>query len=549
MPISDHITEEHIDRYIGQVKASGVFGRSNRRIRLLSHLMRSELLGQGDRLKAYSIGLDIFDKKSSFDPSTDSIVRVEMGRLRTAIALFEAGEYANTTIHVEIGIGTYRPTITLRETVPQGEPEHLADIGNEKQSKIWPTKLLLALAVGLAAAFVLSQFLFTANEHPTIGVQVTVRDVDDGLLRNAKSALTRSLSHAKTIRVLDGSRDELHKDANFELKLDVLEEKDGYLLTGELYDVENQRLVWSKPVFMKRQDSVITTVERTIGRELRVRLFGASKEILEKLDPATLPPEALFVLSTWVPGVAQSAISWEMSRIDLAEKALEIDPDFGAAHSVIADKLAYLANVYGLSDTAENRARSAFHARRAMDLSPLDPDVVFNVAQSHWHSGRIKESEALMSRVIELDPNHELAQFLARVIPYTCATASDEVLQEVMSSNAAISADNPIRWLTLTWIGWLHAYRGEWAEALEAEDAAARIFQVPYSFMRRAMVLNKLGRSQDAIAIIQSQEQSWADFDPLHFANVSIPRLCSENPDGAPFIALYTDLTAKLPNN
>ena len=88
----DVVQDRHVSEYVTRIGESGVFGKSKRRLRLLEHLLQSHIHGADDELKAYSIGLDVFDKSDDFDPSTDSIVRVEMGRLRNALALFEASD-------------------------------------------------------------------------------------------------------------------------------------------------------------------------------------------------------------------------------------------------------------------------------------------------------------------------------------------------------------------------------------------------------------------------------------------------------------------------
>jgi len=147
-----------------------------------------------------------------------------------------------------------------------------------------------------------------------------------------------------------------------------------------------------------------------------------------------------------------------------------------------------------------------------------------------------------------LDPGHDLARFLHMVIPYSCAAAPDHVLKSARTFDAGLSPDNPIRWLTLTWVGWLHSYRQEWDAALAAEEAAARIFQIPYTFMRHAMILNQLGRTEEAQSLITQGKRNWMEFDPSHFTATTIPRLCSEAPDGDMFIGYYSQLVANLEN-
>lgn len=89
-----------------------VLGKGDRRAKLLRYLVEMELSGRGDELKAFSIALDVLGRDASFDPSTDSIVRSEVGRLRDALRLYYAEESGHHDLRIEIPKGTYRPVIT-----------------------------------------------------------------------------------------------------------------------------------------------------------------------------------------------------------------------------------------------------------------------------------------------------------------------------------------------------------------------------------------------------------------------------------------------------
>lgn len=135
---------------------------------------------------------------------------------------------------------------------------------------------------------------------------------------------------------------------------------------------------------------------------------------------------------------------------------------FGPAHCVLADKLAYLAAVDGPSDTPEAAAEASKSAQRASELAASDANTLFNVAQFQWHSGQLGASIRTMKRVIEIDPNHALARSFLIVYPNTCTPAPDDVLAQAISFDKFLGSDNPIRWITLTWLGWLHLNRDEY---------------------------------------------------------------------------------------
>jgi len=546
MPLYDAHMLRTYDEYLRCLAESGVLRRSKRRSDLIEYLLLSELRGEGDRLKAYTIALDVFERPPEFDPSSDSIVRVEVGRLRSALDRFEASKHANTRIHVKVPVGTYRPEITLRTQIDD-PTEKEPDTEAEAEAEAEAFKVLAGAAIILLLAATFSMKTMFESSLPAIGVQIVPVSATSETEKLAAAAIGTSLSRAETIKVLlPPAGEPVSPKARFLVTVDVRDDPAKQVVSATLARVDQGQMLWMKTVDLDDGVSVKDAIEAEIAGELRIRLFNASKETLEARRPEELSPEELFVMATWVPGVHESKLAWELRRIELASLAVKRDPSYGAAHSVLADKLAYVANIYEPEDTPENREASAFHARRAMELDPLNPDVVFNVSLANWHNGKISESLALTKRVVELDSGHDIAKFLAIVIPYTCETAPDAALKRAKAFDASLSNDNPIRWVTLNWISWLHAYRGEWEDALIAEEAAARIFQIPYTFIRRAMILNVLGRTDEAKQIFINQAPNWPGITPRHFAETSIPNLCSEAENGEQFVKLYEDLVNDL---
>ncbi|PHR55825.1 MAG: hypothetical protein COA43_15005 [Robiginitomaculum sp.] len=69
---------------------SGCLGQSERQRALFEYLLRENEEGRGHLIKAYSIAIDVLGRDESFDNSMDSIVRVEMYRLRKNLKLYNA---------------------------------------------------------------------------------------------------------------------------------------------------------------------------------------------------------------------------------------------------------------------------------------------------------------------------------------------------------------------------------------------------------------------------------------------------------------------------
>jgi adenylate cyclase len=94
---------------LARVLKNGLATASDRQRRLIQYLATEELEGRGDRLKAVSIAYDVLGRSADFDPQTDSIVRVEMGRLRSSLDLYYATHGVNDPVRIKFEKGSYRP--------------------------------------------------------------------------------------------------------------------------------------------------------------------------------------------------------------------------------------------------------------------------------------------------------------------------------------------------------------------------------------------------------------------------------------------------------
>ncbi|MFQ6548115.1 hypothetical protein AADZ90_009155 [Aestuariibius sp. 2305UL40-4] len=114
----DRLRSEKLEATLSDIAASGVLGTGRRRMALLRYLIEQELAGRGEQIKAYSIAVDVLGRGEDFDPSTDSIVRTEIGRLRDALHLFYADRQGSGHVQIEIPKGTYRPRLQVSEPTP-----------------------------------------------------------------------------------------------------------------------------------------------------------------------------------------------------------------------------------------------------------------------------------------------------------------------------------------------------------------------------------------------------------------------------------------------
>src|SRR5439155_24609863 len=96
--------------------ASEVFSRSPQLGAFLRFVTDAALGGKSDRIKAYTIGVEVLRRDPSFDPQIDPIVRVEATRLRRAIERYYAGPGLEDAIIIDLPRGSYVPTFRRRES-------------------------------------------------------------------------------------------------------------------------------------------------------------------------------------------------------------------------------------------------------------------------------------------------------------------------------------------------------------------------------------------------------------------------------------------------
>ncbi len=81
------------------------FQRARRLREFLRFVVNERLDGRADNLKAYTIGLEVFDRPDNFDPITDTIVRVNAGKLRHALERYYLGPGRRDKILISIPKG------------------------------------------------------------------------------------------------------------------------------------------------------------------------------------------------------------------------------------------------------------------------------------------------------------------------------------------------------------------------------------------------------------------------------------------------------------
>ena len=146
------------------VLQSKYFTRAPALARLLSYLCEKLFAGEANRIKEYSVALEVFHRGPSFDQDSDSIVRVEANRLRKRLAEYYASEGASHQLRITIPVGQYVPefeSANLRQGMSVSSAETPSVAGQAEHWfrrpggwVWWLVALLALLLVGLSCVLV-----------------------------------------------------------------------------------------------------------------------------------------------------------------------------------------------------------------------------------------------------------------------------------------------------------------------------------------------------------------------------------------------------------
>lgn len=118
-----HFSRDPRMAQLGRILDSEKFAGSGRLGRFLRFVVEETLAGRSDQVKEYTIGLEVYDKPSTYDPKVDSTVRVEAGKLRARLTAYYESEGKSDPLVISIPKGAYIPAFETRTVVELPMPE------------------------------------------------------------------------------------------------------------------------------------------------------------------------------------------------------------------------------------------------------------------------------------------------------------------------------------------------------------------------------------------------------------------------------------------
>ncbi len=435
-----------------RILASPDFDAPERNRRFLGYVVEEALAGRGDRIKAYSIAVAVFDRDDTFDPQSDPIVRIEASRLRRSLERYYLLSGQSDPVRIEIPKGAYVPAFRQQAETPSVAASEPAlrrgwpRIGRLGYARTSP-RAALAIAIlcalvalgGLAAALGLlwpeslpvpqrAMHDDSLRHGPAIlvvpfvddGAQTPHASLSQGFTRELIAGLTRFsdlfVFGPETAFRYGGAVDPPEVawtlGVDFVLSGGIAVLPGHFRVTASLIDAASGRYLWSGRFennlaaadIVQVRDELADQIVRELAQPYGV-IFDARVREIEGKKPQTL---------TSYECVLHFHKYWKTYDADLydsvrecLERAIVVDDDYADAFASLA--LIY-ANAYRFQldqsvEISDPLARALQLAQRAVELAPQSAHGYQALHLAYWLMNDVDLSLEAAERGLALNPN------------------------------------------------------------------------------------------------------------------------------------------------
>jgi TolB-like protein/Tfp pilus assembly protein PilF len=468
---------EQLDRIL----KSGPFQQSRRRQRFLEYLVKETLAGRGERLKAYNVAVEVFDRPETFDPIVDPVVRIEAGRLRDKLREFYEAHGRSDPIRIELPKGTYAPSIEFRQAsalelgpgaADARTPEHRLELapaavapmnGQQVENVSAPTHVEArpnsprsALAkigwapLGTAAAALLliiaASFSWMQGRNagpslpdkPSIAVLPFDNIGDDPKWERFADGITEDiitdLSHSKDLIVIARNSTEVYKGKPADIRQVGRDLSVKYVLEGSIQSLGERLRVTAQlieagsggHVWSERYDRPVDdlfAVQNDVTQRIAATIAGAEGAVAEA-ERSLLrrkPPASLTAFDTYLLGMeAKHKVTKEgLNEAEaLFRRAIELDPKLARAYYGLATVEMYRIDLGLAPSVEEAMAKMMAAAEKSVELDPNDGNTHLALGGAYAYRGKVEQSLAEYARAEALSPSDaDLLLVIAWTLP------------------------------------------------------------------------------------------------------------------------------------
>ena len=410
---------------------SADFEATARERRFLSYVVDETLAGRADRIKAYSIAVEVFGRDASFDPQNDPIVRIEAGHLRRSLERYYLLGGQNDPVLISIPKGGYVPTFTsapgrpAAETATLAEPVASVSLGTRARRKIeWAAATATGVIVLVIFAILAFKFdAFGARPAAPEIPRIAVARFDDLTQTGSSAAITSGLTQ-EVIGQLAKFRDIVVVESletaaasgttpRYALLGSVSLSEDAFRLRVRFVNRSDRSVLWANTYDGGLKVATLLEAQADIAQNVATSLaqtYGVVFQADAAIDDVDAPDD-------WAAYSCTLAYYDYRVRVDRTalpkvkaclEAAVERFPTYATALALLAqtyiDEIRYIFP-YQAATSAAAIDRALIMARKAVALDPLNIRAMQAEMFALSFNREFDAARAVGERALAINPN------------------------------------------------------------------------------------------------------------------------------------------------
>jgi serine/threonine-protein kinase len=468
-------SDQKVRHQLDRILASSTFHHADRLKRFIEYIVGEALGGRREELKEYTVGVQVFDKQTSFDPRIDPIVRVQARRLRAMLERYYREEGGGDGLVIELPKGGYVPAFKLRDGLP--------------------AKHSLSVAIVSSNVIVVVPF---ADYSPEGNLKYFCEGLRQEIIHSlSKLPNLRVLaSHASPTLQPDGNR----LSAGMIVSGSIRRAGHDVRITAQLIDGASGCYLWSETVDRQLRDTLAIQkqVAQTILHRLQAGLGGSAAGALVRRPAANLAARNLCIRGRY--HLNERTEEGMRKAVEFFERALAEDSQCALAHSGLADAYSLLGH-YGVLAPAQVWTKAAASAASAVMLD--DSCVEARTTFAHVKSTQDWDwagAEREFRQAISLDPTYATAHHWYAMSCLAPLGRLDEALNEILTAHSL----DPVSAIISRDVAVVYFDRREFESALEQCDQTIELNpHFPAAFWTLGLIQEQRGDYHEAAAAFQ----------------------------------------------
>jgi serine/threonine-protein kinase len=522
--VHEGIPVAEIRSQVEKICASRGFVHSERLSRFLRYAVDHALLGESDQLKEYLVGVEVCDRKDSYDTRIDPIVRVEARRLRTRLTEYYDGEGLNDPIVIEFLKGSYAPAFHFAAI--RGDPSPELGGAPARDSKT-TVKLTAGVLAALAIAAVL--LVRTQGSAPVVSappplpsiallpvVNLTGSDADSYFAQGLTEELISAFAKTPRIRVvapsslfevkrmaaeLQGGRDGLK--VNSVLQCSIRKAGERVRLTAHLTHAGDGSSIWAETYEREVEDAFFAQEQLAgdIVSAVQQKLLGSIGAPSETHQSADLEAHNLYLKGRyyWNKRTEEGL----KTALDCFRQAIAKEKNYAKGYVGLADALATLGN-YGVLPPRDVMPKAKEAALKGLEI---DPDLAearvslgFVLALYDWDW---KAAETEFRRALTLRPSYAMGRKWYATAYLLSLGRAEEAITELKRAEEL----DPLSPILRTSLSYAFYAAGQYDLAVEQSRESLEMHPGFYlEYWNLGLALEQQGKLDEAVTALEKSD-------------------------------------------